>query len=142
MEINQIIADLTQKGFRITKPRKAIISIFLDSNTPLSVNELRSILKQKKVISDKVTAYRNVEFLVDNGLLNRVVFPDNVVRYELTSLPHHHHLVCLKCKKITHTEQRNLEKKMSEIEKTLAKTNRFKVVDHNLEFYGFCSNCA
>ena len=51
---------------------------------------------------------------------------------------HHHHLICLKCNKIIKVEMTN---QLVIEEKRLAKKNNFNIVNHSLDFYGYCQKC-
>lgn len=51
---------------------------------------------------------------------------------------HHHHLICLKCNKIIKVE---MENQLAQEEKKLAKKTNFNIVNHSLDFYGYCQKC-
>jgi Fe2+ or Zn2+ uptake regulation protein len=60
------------------------------------------------------------------------------MRYELSSGPRHHHLVCIRCKGVADvpaSEDMNGEKKR------IYRTHHFTVLRHSLEFFGFCERC-
>jgi Fur family ferric uptake transcriptional regulator len=80
--------------------------------------------------------YRELKFLTNNGVVikNTISGTDY---YEI-SKDHHHHLVCLKCKNIDMVEIGNHLKKQ---EKEIAKKNKFNIINHSLEFYGYCHKC-
>ncbi len=51
---------------------------------------------------------------------------------------HHHHLICLECNSIIKVEMENYLEKQ---EQKLAKKNKFNIVNHSLDFYGYCQKC-
>jgi Fur family transcriptional regulator, ferric uptake regulator len=110
----------------ITKARSKIMGIFSESTKPLSALDLL-----RKVKVNKTTIYRELDYLEDVGVLGKVDFGDRIRRYELKSLDHHHHLVCLKCKSVANIN----------MNENFELPKDFKVVRHNLEFFGFCPNC-
>jgi len=74
------------------------------------------------------------------NIVYRVNFDDGYNRYELnydSESHHHHHLICLKCGKVIEVKLDLLETLENEIEKE----NGFKVMDHNVKFFGYCSEC-
>ena len=65
-------------------------------------------------------------------------FIDN--RYELNDeeFAHfHHHLICVKCGKVSEFEDDMLET----LESIIAKKLNFRTIDHQLKVYGYCSDC-
>jgi Fur family ferric uptake transcriptional regulator len=92
------------------------------------------------------TVYRTLDLLVRAGLISKLTFGDGQSRYEFKSekkKEHHHHFICTKCGVIIDysdflDEELELVKKTQE---TLAKKHNFKVLDHNIEFYGLCEKC-
>ena len=84
------------------------------------------------------TVYRTLELLSKEKIINQLNFEEGYCRYELESQAHHHHLVCLKCGKITEFNDQLLEK----MEEALAAEHEFQIVGHLLKFYGYCVQCA
>lgn len=137
--IEQISESLREKGFRMTKARIAILEFFLEEHCALSAADLLAMLKKKKIKADTSTVYRELEFLLSQGITQEVILKDATQRYELAAQPHHHHLVCNSCSVI---EPVQMENDLSEIEKTIAKKKNFQVQSHSLEFYGQCEECS
>lgn len=134
-----LLADLRDKGERITSVRKAIVEILSAGHNPLSVPELMSSLKKKQLMVNKTTVYRQLELLLFHKVVNEVRFHDRRVRYELNvGDDHHHHLVCIKCHK---TEDISFEEDLERQEKIILQKKKFKVLQHSLEFYGLCEKC-
>ena len=128
-----ILEKLKILGLRVTPVRKQIIYTLTDAKKPISASDLLS-----KIKANKTTIYREIEILLKKNYLNEVDFADGTKRYELSSLTHHHHLICVKCHKIEDVVlKENLQKEEIKIEKT----NNFKILKHNLEFFGLCHNC-
>jgi Fur family ferric uptake transcriptional regulator len=92
------------------------------------------------------TVYRTLDLLVRMGLLNRLSFGTGESRYEFKSGEkdaHHHHLICVKCGEIVDyrdfvDEELELVRKTEE---SLARKHGFRIMDHNVEFYGLCPQC-
>ncbi|RKX50806.1 MAG: transcriptional repressor [Thermotogae bacterium] len=133
--------ELRRRKQRMTAQRELILKIFLDSEDEhMSAEEVyRKVLNRRLRIS-KATVYRTVDLLSDVGLLRRIVFRDGVIRYELVSKDehHHHHIICTECGRV---EEFPLDL-LDDLEKLIEKSTGYKITDHQLKFYGLCSECA
>jgi Fur family ferric uptake transcriptional regulator len=76
--------------------------------------------------------------LEEKRLLKRVDFMEGEYRYELSSLPHHHHAVCKTCGAVEGVETCIVE----ELRKKLKKQIGFNVIDHSFELFGVCKKCS
>jgi Fe2+ or Zn2+ uptake regulation protein len=133
----QILADLKASGVRLTPIRQFMIDLLVTSGAPLSAPEILDTLHQKKITANKTTIYRELEFLVNKKIAEEVWLGSAPLRYEIKE-SHHHHLVCVKCRRVTDIE---FESHLTEQEKTIYKTKKFKVLNHALEFFGLCNKC-
>lgn len=139
--MEEIIAQLKRKGYRITKIRKEIIKILNQKEHVLICS--RDILKKLKVnriLADRTTVYRELKFLVKNNFVCEIMFRDGLTRYELL-INHHHHLFCLDCKKIEEIATKDQIEPLLLEEKKISKKTGFLIKNHNLEFYGLCNKC-
>lgn len=133
-------STLKKSSERTTPIRTALIEILSKSKTPLTPQELLASLNKKGFRANKTTVYRQLETLQEFAIVHEVQFADRSKRYELVSENgHHHHLVCLKCRRIEDVEfPTDLEAQ----EKAIWKKNKFKVLQHSLEFFGICRKCG
>lgn len=132
------IKNLKEKGFRITKARKAVIKILTEEHCALSIQDLVKLLKIQSLSPDTSTLYREIQFLTEQGIAQEVVFKDGKMRYELNSDDHHHHLVCTKCKNVSSVD---MEDDLHHLEDMIKQKKGFRVSSHSLEFYGTCKSC-
>ncbi len=100
---------------------------------PADVSEL-----VKKMHVNKTTVYRQLEKLVQSGAVQELEFGDGKKRYEAARDGHHHHLVCNNCHAVTCFE---LDNDLQDLEKKIRFKKGFKVMNHNLEFFGLCAKC-
>ncbi|QQR64120.1 transcriptional repressor [Candidatus Roizmanbacteria bacterium] len=128
---------LKKHNLKQTQARSAILTIIFQSKKPVDVVTISQFLKKIGIVTDQATVYRTLQTFVESGILKRVEFHEGKFRYELSSLPHHHHLVCTDCGKIEDIENCGME----EVEKILQKKTSFKIAEHHAEFFGFCKNC-
>ncbi|MBR1730434.1 MAG: transcriptional repressor [Selenomonadaceae bacterium] len=134
---------LQEKDYKMTGQRKEILQIFLDqpSQHHLSAEDVHLILRNKKSEIGLATVYRSLELLASLGILLKIDFGDGCSRYELnTTDPDshcHHHLICLKCRKVIEFD----EDKLDELEHTIAERSGFKIINHEVKFFGYCKEC-
>lgn len=150
--LKKTISYLRVKGFKITVVRTAILELLHNKTTPISAYDILFALKQTQLepneqsslisnvhrIPNKTTIYRELDFLLEQGIIREVDFGEGSKRYELRSENHHHHLICLNCKKI---EDIDLDQDLTKEEKKIEQQKNFKIVNHSLEFFGLCLNC-
>jgi Fur family ferric uptake transcriptional regulator len=130
-----ILAKLKEKGYRITVARQAVLRVL--SSRPLGVKEIDEVLGKKNVEINVVTIYRVLELLASLGLVNKTQFEGKEAKYEFAYPDnHHHHLVCEKCGS---SEDICLDEK--KLIQQVERQSDFKLVRHNLEFFGICKKC-
>ncbi len=130
--------EALKSSSKITKARKALLTIFENNHLPLSELELRTKLAGMGVDVNKTTIYRQLSHLKECGSIREVNFGDGKKRFEL-HVDHHHHLVCTNCKKV---DEIRIENDMSQIEKKIIRNKKFVISGHSLEFFGLCNTCV
>ena len=132
---------LKENEIKKTLARTAILDILKKVRKPIDVGEIIKRLKSIKIKVDRVTVFRNINLLVKKGLVEKVEFNEGKYRYEIASLPHHHHLVCTDCGNIDDIESESLHSEIDKISKTVNKIYDFKIEEHKVEFFGKCKTC-
>jgi Fe2+ or Zn2+ uptake regulation protein len=138
MQNSKIINQLKQQGCRITKVRKLIVQTFQQRRLPITELEIRNALRHKGTTANKTTIYRELGVLKKLRLINEVEFGDGKKRYELDR-DHHHHLICIGCKKIGEIRASS---DVAHMEQQIKKQKCFMVTSHALEFFGLCQKCS
>lgn len=93
--VKQAIRDA---GLRATPARMATLQLLRESDAPLTHSVVADHLAASGV--DKATAFRNLNDLVEVGLLRRTEVGDHVWRFESVSDDHddaHPHFLCVDC---------------------------------------------
>src|SRR5690554_6354407 len=94
------IEKLKSIGARITPARKVILEIVFGEEVPMSAIDIQEKLEKRNVKVNKTTVYRELDYLLHQGILKLVYLVPGIAHYESASLPHHHHLVCDNCGKV------------------------------------------
>lgn len=134
----EVIDKIRSKGHRITKVRGLVAELFINSSEPLTAQDLILGLDTLGLKVNKTTVYRELTFLLTAGIIKSIDFGDGVKRYELLQEQHHHHLICINCKKV---EDVDLTMDLEKEEAKISKDKNFKILNHSLEFFGLCINC-
>jgi Fur family peroxide stress response transcriptional regulator len=82
------------------------------------------------------TVYRNLNILVEQGLINRIDFGSTFDRFDARVGPHYH-FICEKCGAII-----DLPLPIDEaLNRRVDEATPFAVSRHRIEFYGTCDRC-
>jgi Fe2+ or Zn2+ uptake regulation protein len=135
---SSIFESLKAGGKKLTKPRKAILTILEESPLPITAADIHERLRKAHMPVDLVTVYRNLSMLRELGLVNPVGFHEGQMRYEVHhGREHHHHIQCRGCGRIADLMLCPLKKLTQLVEEQ----TRFSVESHALEFFGWCPQC-
>lgn len=131
--------DLRNVGLKVTLPRVKILEI-LEKQTDqrhLSAEQVYKILLSEDEEIGLATVYRVLTQFEAAGLVTRHHFEGGNSVFELDKGKHHDHIVCMKCGKVDEFTDSVIEKRQDDIAKKLG----YKLTDHSLYLYGFCSTC-
>ena len=128
----------SEKGLKSTRQRDIIVTEFLKQEDHITSEDLyRKVSRRHKEIGH-TTVYRTLKLLAESGLATERIFADHLTRYEPVSAGEHHdHLICINCGSITEFENPKLER----MQEKIASDFGFSIVDHKMEFYGYCREC-
>jgi Fur family ferric uptake transcriptional regulator len=130
---------LKNKGFKITQSRLDILNIFSSGCKPINAEYIFNLLKKKNI--NLVTIYRTLFSFEKAGIIKRVDLHQESIYYELAG-DHHHHIICLNCKKIVKFDgcQKDSD---SLIAKALKTTKDFAFISHHsFDLFGLCKKCS
>jgi len=95
-------ALIRQSGARLTSPRSAVLSLLLGADHAMTHQEITDALSGALPV-DRVTIYRVLDWLVEQGLAHRIAQDDRVWRFSISRQPHartdhqHAHFACKQC---------------------------------------------
>lgn len=120
----------------MTNQRRAILDFLQSGKVHATPEEVYAAVKQKLPRVSKATVYRNLNFLVEKGLIRRLKIKD-VACYE-AKRDKHHHVICKKCGRIMDFKSDELTSYALSLAKDFEEA---EVVSANTIFYGICKNC-
>ena len=142
-DLKDLRGKLTESGYKMTPQRQEILRIFVENadSRHLSAEDVYDILQRRGSEIGLATVYRALDLLSSLGILAQVDFGDGCARYELNTadpkVHHHHHLICLKCKKVIEFEDDLLD----DLEADIAQKSGFEILNHEVKFFGYCKDC-
>lgn len=136
--MDEIIAVLRSKGFKITPQRRAVIAALFECGEFPTAQRVLDYVKKSTPDVSLDTIYRNLSLLVELGVLNEIqtLGRDGNI-FEITTSGHHHHLICITCGKAQCLDFCPVQ----DADVMKAEENGFQVVSHSLNFYGYCREC-
>lgn len=124
-------------GMKATMQRLLIVETLMEEAGHFTALELHNKVSAKNADINFSTIYRNLEQLVEAGVLRKMMLNDNAAYYELNSPGHHHHMICRKCGKAVEIDYCPYD----DMESRLLEEKGFQPQDHIFEIYGYCKNC-
>ncbi len=129
---------LRDHGLPTTAQRLAIADVVLGTERHLSAEEVAHLLRTGGQRAGTATVYRTLEVLVRSGLVVERDFGEGFKRYEASrGIPHHEHLLCSVCGRVTEFRDERLERMTT----LLAEAHDFSRQRHRLVIYGLCGEC-
>ncbi len=123
---------------KVTSGRLKLLDVLLQEKSPVSSEFIENKFDENL---DRASIYRALQVFVKAGLVQRIDFSYDHVKYELAvGREHHHHIVCVSCNLIEDVEMCNIYSLQNSARKV---SRRFhKIMGHSLEFSGICRNCS
>jgi Fur family ferric uptake transcriptional regulator len=132
-----IVQRLRISGYRITKPRRAIIKAILEDETYSSPAEVHARAKLYCPTVGLVTIYRTLDLLAEMGYVRRIHTEQGCNSYAAASHGHRHHVVCRRCGATVEVDGCDLSPFMARV----SQETGYRIEDHLLELVGLCSAC-
>lgn len=128
--------DFFPEGIKRTKPREAVFAVLRGAERPLGAQEIYSLLGESGEIWLS-TVYRVLEHFVEKDVaIKSSPLSDQPAVYELNRYGHRHYAVCVSCRRFIPMENCPLA-----AFRPMLSDNKFRVIGHNLELFGFCAEC-
>jgi Fur family ferric uptake transcriptional regulator len=129
---------LRDHGLPVTAQRLAIADVVLGTDRHLSAEEVERELRAHGTSAGTATVYRTLEVLVRSGLVVERDFGEGFKRYEAArGVPHHEHLICTSCGRVTEFRDERLERMTT----LLAEAHDYSRQRHRLVIHGLCGDC-
>ena len=123
-------------GVRMTPQRLEILTILETCNEHPAAEDVYEKVRERFPSISFDTVYRTLSLFESRGLIKKVHHLADKTRYD-TNMRHHHHFVCVRCKKIIDFTWEGIDK-IPAPEKV---QEWGKVEDRYVELRGICQDC-
>ena len=123
---------------RLTKQRRLILRKLAAMKKYVSAKDLHARLAVHAPRIGLATVYRTLDALRELGIVATAAQPHSETAYLLCRTGHHHHAICTRCGRVDDVPCRALPR----YERILTNALRFRITEHQLEFYGLCARCS
>jgi Fur family ferric uptake transcriptional regulator len=130
---------LRSHGHRVTRERLAVFDEIYARHEHVDAERLLAALRERGAKTSRATVYRNLELLVECGLVRRSRLGEGRVVYEhVHAGQEHDHLVCARCGRVVEFVSPGIAALQAEI----CRAHGFVPGRHTLQIHGICNACA
>lgn len=138
-EREQFLSYMKERGLRVTSERLALFDEIYRQHGHIDAEDLLSALKNSGHKISRATVYRNLDLLVDCGLVTKQRLGRNRYLYEhLHAGQAHDHLVCTHCGRVVEFVSPGI----AALQSRICQAHGFSPKHHQLQIHGVCISCA
>ena len=138
IDVETLTCQLSRQGYRLTKPRLAVLQVLCASSERLSPADVHQRAREIYPRVGLVTVYRTLDLQAERGLIERVHLENGCHTYVLAKAGHHHQLLCVSCGEVVYFEG---DEDIGTLMQRVAKRTGYRISDHWLELVGLCPAC-
>ena len=136
LSVKTITERFRESGRKVTPQRVAVFEVLCERGGHPTVDQIYKAVRKRFPMISLNTVYQIMETLVKMKILSPVGHGQQAARYETDSAPHHH-AICIGCRRITDV----FDPAIGRIRPPRAVRDRFQVLGHRVEFFGYCADC-
>jgi len=135
--LSQFAERCRKGGLAVTPQRLAIIKALLGSGDHPRADAIFAAVRAEHPHISLATVHRTLETLCDIGEARKVTMLHDSARYDGNITPHHH-VVCVKCRRIRDIEIPHLDRLLA----GQSELGEFTVLGSSLEIHALCDECG
>jgi len=129
-----------KRGTRLTRQREAILQVLKNAKNHPSADEVYELVRRKLPRISLGTVYRNLEVLVENRSVQKLVTEASPTRFD-GNPGTHYHAYCTGCGKLVDVPLPEDPAIAEALLEHARKNTDFLISGHTLEFIGLCPKC-
>ncbi len=138
-ERQRFIQFVRDRGLRLTSERLALFDEIYAQHGHIDAEELLRAMKNHGLKTSRATVYRNLDLLVECGLVRKHRMGGRRHLYEhVHAGQRHDHLVCRNCGRVVEFVSPGIEAMQTEI----CRAHGFDPNPHSLQIVGICIECS
>jgi Fur family ferric uptake transcriptional regulator len=139
--LSERLNALQRLGYRATPQRRAILAGMLGAGREnVSAEEICRRARTTCPTVNLATTYRTLDLFGRLGMVQRLTYGDGRSVFCPNAWPHYHGM-CLRCGAVIDIPRGRVTKVLEQAQSKLT-DGAFIVVDHRVEFYGYCAGCG
>lgn len=131
-----LAAHLKKAGYKLTRPRLAVIEVLENQGDHFSHDQILDEGKKVYPKLSRATVYRTLDLLVALNLMRPLYLNEPAQRF-ISAAGGHHHLVCTHCRTVFEFDDCMAD----QLARQLSEQFKFQIRNHLLEFQGVCADC-
>jgi Fur family transcriptional regulator, peroxide stress response regulator len=135
--LSEFAARCRKGGLAVTPQRLAIIKALLGSGDHPRADTIFAEVRLEHPHISLATVHRTLETLCEIGEARKVTMLHDSARYDGNITPHHH-VVCVKCRRIRDIEIPHLDRMLD----GQSELGEFTVLGSSLEIHALCEECG
>lgn len=121
---------------RNTIQKEMVLKAVRSMKSHATADEIFEVIRKESSIIGKGTLYRNLNILVQDGLIRKIEISDGPDRFD-DKLDEHYHVKCLECKKLFDVDMDI----MPDLINNIRSKDGMNFLDFDILFKGICSDC-
>lgn len=123
--------------YKRSRQRERILALLQSTGCHPTADWIYERLKSEFPALSMGTVYRNLNILMDQGLIKKIDFGSTFDRFDANIGPHYH-FICERCGSIIDLELPVDE----ELNQRVNRTTPYSAHRHRIEFFGVCDRCS
>ena len=125
----------------MTRQRRLVLDAVRTNPYHPTAEEICADVKKFMPKISLATVYRNLDALVEEGLIRKVEPEHSPMRFD-GDTSEHYHVTCARCGKIQAADFSEGDQNLETLEKALGRLTKYGIFGHKLEFLGLCDECG
>ncbi len=126
-------------GKRMTPVRRALLDIFMRAKEPFSLEDVEKTLHISGMRPDFTTLWRQIDFFLQEGIIEQLDIPGRKRFFEKKQ-QHHHHFICSSCGEKQCLGEKKIHRAIKSIISSVEKEG-LKIDSHFFSLKGRCQIC-
>lgn len=135
--IDRFCSLCREHGLKVTHQRLEIYRVLIHSKDHPTAEDVHHRIKNTLPTISLDTVYRTLGLFEEHGLIDRVQQLDDKGRFD-SNLEHHHHFICIRCKKIVDFSWPEFDR----LPRPDSLQQWSTIKSEKVEFRGICNECA
>ncbi len=137
-EHSKLESYLQSNGLKLSFGRELVFQAAIGSHGHFTAEELVKLLKKQPQRVSRATVYRSLKELLEAGVIRETAFGDKHHHFEhVYDEDPHHHAQCIRC----HSFIEFPDLKEDTVYRPILEKEGFKILGHEMHFYGICRKC-